>query len=128
MMRAIPVKLLETKTGDLMAYTPDRGDMVWIAFNPQAGHEQAGRRPAVVVSPAAYNSRVGFALLCPITTRIKGYPFEVLLPDGLKINGAVLSDQVKSLDWKIREAEFICRLPAATLDEVLNKLNTLLSL
>ncbi len=127
-MRAIPVKLLETKTGDLMAYTPDRGDMVWIAFNPQAGHEQAGRRPAVVVSPAAYNSRVGFALLCPITTRIKGYPFEVLLPDGLKINGAVLSDQVKSLDWKIREAEFICRLPAATLDEVLNKLNTLLSL
>ena len=69
MMRAIPVKLLETKTGDLMAYTPDRGDMVWIAFNPQAGHEQAGRRPAVVVSPAAYNSRVGFALLCPITTR-----------------------------------------------------------
>ncbi len=128
MMRAIPVKLLETKTGDLMAYTPDRGDMVWIAFNPQAGHEQAGRRPAVVVSPAAYNSRVGLALLCPITTRIKGYPFEVLLPDGLKINGAVLSDQVKSLDWKIREAEFICRLPAATLDEVLNKLNTLLSL
>ena len=82
----------------------------------------------MVVSPAAYNSRVGLALLCPITTRIKGYPFEVLLPDGLKINGAVLSDQVKSLDWKIREAEFICRLPAATLDEVLNKLNTLLSL
>ena len=128
MMRAIPVKLLETKTGDLMAYTPDRGDMVWIAFNPQAGHEQAGRRPALVVSPGAYNSRVGLALLCPITKRIKGYPFEVLLPDGLKINGAVLSDQVKSLDWKIRQAEFICRLPAATLDEVLQKLNTLLGL
>jgi mRNA interferase MazF len=111
-----------------MAYTPDRGDMVWIAFNPQAGHEQAGRRPALVVSPAAYNSRVGLALLCPITTKIKGYPFEVLLPEGLKINGAVLSDQVKSLDWKIRQAEFICRLPAVTLDEVLHKLNTLLGL
>lgn len=128
MMRAIPVKLLETKTGDFMAYIPDRGDMVWIAFNPQAGHEQAGRRTALVVSPAAYNSRVGLALLCPITTRIKGYPFEVLLPKGLKINGAVLSDQVKSLDWKIRQAEFICRLPAVTLNEVLHKLNTLLSL
>ena len=109
-----------------MAYTPDRGDMVWIAFNPQAGHEQAGRRPALVLSPVAYNSRVGLALLCPITTRIKGYPFEVLLPEGLKINGAVLSDQVKSLDWKIRQAEFISRLPTATLDEVLHKLNTLL--
>ena len=127
-MRAIPVKLLETKTGDLMAYTPDRGDMVWLAFNPQAGHEQAGRRPALVVSPAAYNSRVGLALLCPVTTRIKGYPFEVLLPEGLQINGAILSDQVKSLDWKIWQAEFICRLPAATLDEVLHKLNTLLGL
>ncbi len=126
MMPATPVKLSETKTGDLMTYTPDRGDMIWIAFNPQAGHEQAGRRPALVLSPAAYNSRVGLALLCPITTRIKGYPFEVLLPEGLKINGAVLSDQVKSLDWKIRQAEFICRLPEATLDEVLHKLNTLL--
>jgi len=126
MMPATPVKLLETKTGDLMTYIPDRGDMIWIAFNPQAVHEQAGRRPALVLSPAAYNSRVGLALLCPITTRIKGYPFEVLLPEGLKINGAVLSDQVKSLDWKIRQAEFICRLPAATLDEVLHKLNTLL--
>ncbi len=125
-MPATQVKLLETKTGDLMTYIPDRGDMIWIAFNPQAGHEQAGRRPALVLSPVAYNSRVGLALLCPITTRIKGYPFEVLLSEGLKINGAVLSDQVKSLDWKIRQAEFICRLPAATLDEVLHKLNTLL--
>ncbi len=126
MMPATPVKLSETKTGDLMTYTPDRGDMIWIAFNPQAGHEQAGRRPALVLSPVAYNFRVGLALLCPITTRIKGYPFEVLLPEGLKINGAVLTDQVKSLDWKIRQADFICRLPEATLDEVLHKLNTLL--
>jgi mRNA interferase MazF len=128
MRHAIRVKLSEMKTGNRMAYIPDRGDMVWIAFNPQAGHEQSGRRPALVLSPIAYNSRVGLALLCPITTRIKGYPFEVLLPEGLKINGAVLSDQVKSLDWKIREAEFICRLPAAPLDEVLHNLNTLLGL
>ncbi len=127
-MNAIQVKLSETKTGDPMAYTPDRGDMVWFAFNPNAGHEQAGRRPALVLSPVAYNSRVGLAILCPITTRIKGYPFEVLLPEGLKINGALLSDQVKSLDWKIWQAEFICRLPTAILDEVLHKLNTLLGL
>ncbi len=111
-----------------MAYTPDRGDMVWIAFNPQAGHEQAGRRPALVISPAAYNSKVGLALLCPITTRIKGYPFEVQLPEGFKINGAVLSDQIKSLDWKVRQAEFICKLPTAALDEVRQKLNALLCL
>lgn len=111
-----------------MAYTPDRGDMVWIAFNPQAGHEQAGHRPALVLSPAAYNSRVGLALFCPITTRIKGYPFEVLLPEGLKINGAVLSDQIKSLDWRVRQADFICKLPAVALDKVLQKLNALLGL
>ena len=122
----IPVTLQEKRTGNLMAYTPDRGDMVWIAFNPQAGHEQAGRRPALVLSPKAYNSKVGLALLCPITSQIKGYPFEVLLPEGLSINGAILSDQVKSLDWKIRQAEFICPLPAASLDEVLHKLNILL--
>jgi mRNA interferase MazF len=118
----------EKKTGNLMAYTPDRGDVVWIAFNPQAGHEQAGRRPALVLSPKAYNSKVGLALLCPITSQIKGYPFEVLLPEGLSINGAILSDQIKSLDWKIRQAEFICRLPAVALDEVLHKLHTLLGL
>ena len=128
MMHAIQVKLSERKTGDLMAYIPNRGDIIWLAFNPQAGHEQAGRRPALVLSPAAYNSRVGLALLCPVTTRIKGYPFEVLLPEGLKIKGAVLSDQVKSLDWKIRQAELICSLPKAAVDDVLHKLNTLLGL
>ena len=76
-------------------YTPDRGDAIWITFNPQAGHEQAGRRPAVVLSPSAYNGKVGLAILCPITSKIKGYPFEVMLPDNLAITGAVLSDQVK---------------------------------
>ena len=109
-----------------MAYIPNRGDVVWITFNPQAGHEQAGRRPALIISPDSYNGKVGLAILCPITSQIKGYPFEVLIPAGLKINGAILSDQVKSLDWKARQAEFVCKLPSATMNEVLQKLNTLL--
>ena len=109
-----------------MAYIPNRGDVVWITLNPQAGHEQAGRRPALVLSPAAYNGKVGLAILCPITSQNKGYPFEVLIPDGLKISGVILSDQVKSLDWKIREAEYVCKLPEEAMDEVLKKLNTLL--
>lgn len=110
-----------------MAYIPNRGDVVWITFNPQAGHEQAGRRPALVLSPASYNGKVGLAILCPITSHIKGYPFEVLIPTGLKISGAILSDQVKSLDWRVRQAELVCKLPAAIVDEVLQKLNTLLN-
>ena len=114
------------KSGDAMAYIPDRGDIVWITLNPQAGHEQAGRRPALVLSPSAYNGKVGLALLCPVTNQLKGYPFEVVIPDGLKISGAVLSDQVKSLDWKARRAEFVCALPSAALYEVLQKVNTLL--
>ncbi|MCC6300589.1 MAG: endoribonuclease MazF [Anaerolineales bacterium] len=109
-----------------MAYIPNSGDVVWITFNPQAGHEQAGSRPALVLSPAAYNGKVGLAILCPITSQIKGYPFEVLIPDGLKINGAILSDQVKSLDWKIRQAEFVCKIPSATLNEVLQKISALI--
>jgi len=111
-----------------MPYVPERGDAVWITLNPQAGHEQAGRRPAVVLSPAAYNGRVGLAILCPITNQIKGYPFEVVLPAGLAVTGAVLSDQVKNLDWRARTASFICALPTATIAEVLQKLNTLVSL
>ena len=111
-----------------MAYVPDRGDAVWITLNPQAGHEQAGRRPAVILSPAAYNGKVGLAILCPITKQIKGYPFEVVLPTGLAVTGAILSDQVKSLDWQARNARFICALPWATITEVLQKLNTLVSL
>jgi mRNA interferase MazF len=111
-----------------MPYVPERGDAVWITLNPQAGHEQAGRRPAVVLSPAVYNGRVGLAILCPVTNQIKGYPFEVVLPSGLAVSGAVLSDQVKSLDWRARTATFICALPAATISEVLQKLNTLVSL
>jgi len=112
---------------DTMAYVPERGDVVWISLSPQAGHEQAGRRPAVVLSPAAYNGKVGLAILCPITGQIKGYPFEVLIPPGLAVSGAILSDQVKSLDWQARQAEFICALPMVTVAEVLRKLGLLLS-
>jgi mRNA interferase MazF len=107
-------------------HVPDRGDVVWITLNLQAGHEQSGRRPAVVLSPAAYNDKVGLAILCPITSKVKGYPFEVVLPSGLGVSGAILSDQVKSLDWRARQAEVICRLPEATMHEVLQKLGTLL--
>ena len=109
-----------------MAYIPDSGDIVWIMFNPQAGHEQAGHRPALVLSPKAYNGKVGLAILCPITSQVKGYPFEVLIPEGLKISGAILSDQVKSLDWKARQAEFVCKLPPANFNEVAQKLSTLI--
>ena len=109
------------------AYIPERGDAVWITLNPQAGHEQVGRRPAVVLSPAAYNGKVGLALLCPVTNQVKGYPFEVLIPEGLVVSGAILADQVKSLDWRAREAELACRLPAETVREVLQKAGALLS-
>lgn len=108
------------------AYAPQRGDAVWITLNPQAGHEQAGRRPSVILSPRSYNSKTGLAILCPITSQVKGYPFEVLLPEDLPVAGAILSDQVKSLDWRARNAELICTLPDEVMYEVLEKLGTLL--
>lgn len=111
----------------MTGYVPHRGDVVWLTFTPQAGHEQAGRRPAVVLSPQAYNRKVGLAILCPITNQVKGYPFEVPLPADIAVSGVILSDQVKSLDWRARDAQFIARLPAGTLAEVLHKLNTLLA-
>jgi mRNA interferase MazF len=94
------------------AYVPVRGDLVWLEFTPQSGNEQAGRRPALVVSPKSYNQKVGLALFCPITSRIKGYPFEVLLPEGTGVSGVVLSDQLKSLDWRTRKATLIGRASA----------------
>jgi mRNA interferase MazF len=108
-------------------YVPDRGDAIWITLNPQAGHEQSGRRPAIVISPKIYNKKTGLCILCPTTSQIKGYPFEVKIPDGYEINGVILSDQVKSLDWQIRKAEFICKLPEETINEILSKLNTLIN-
>ena len=109
-------------------YVPSRGDAVWISFNPQAGHEQAGRRPALVASPASYNRKVGLALLWPITTQEKGYPFEVPIPGNLKVGGVVLSDQLKSLDWRVRRAQFICHVPPNVVREALQKVGTLLDL
>lgn len=110
------------------AYVPERGDVVWIDFDPQAGREQAGRRPALVLSPSAYNRRVGLALLCPATRQVKGYPFEVRIPEGLKVAGVLLSDQVRSLDWRSRKAELADRAPAGVVREVLLKFATLLPL
>ncbi len=104
---------------------PKRGDVITIDFNPQAGREQAGRRPALVLSPSTYNDKVGLALVCPVTNQIKGYPFEVDIPKGLTVNGVILADHVKSLDWKIRKAKVICQVPESTVEDVLKKLNTL---
>jgi len=91
-------------------YVPDRGDLVWLEFTPQAGSEQRGRRPALVLSPKSYNGKVGLALFCPLTSKVKGYPFEVELPDGYAVTGVVLADQLKSLDWRSRRVKFIERL------------------
>jgi len=122
---------LARREGDLVSPkpqdVPDRGDLIWITLDPQAGHEQQGRRPALVLSPAAYNGRVGLALLCPITNRAKGYPFEVALPNGLPVTGVVLADQVKSLDWGARQCTRIGVLPEHLVNQVLRRLNTLLT-
>lgn len=106
---------------------PHRGDAIWISLDPQAGHEQAGRRPALVLSPVAYNARTGLAVLCPITNQAKGYPFEVAIPQGLGVTGVILSDQVKSLDWRARQAARICVLPDDVVTQVLQRLGTLLT-
>jgi mRNA interferase MazF len=108
-------------------YVPDRGDVVWLQFNPQVGHEQAGRRPALVISPKPYNQKVGLALFCPITSSVKGYPFEVLLPETEEFSGAILSDQIKSLDWRVRQAKRISRAPKDVVSEVLAKIRALLT-
>ena len=100
---------------------------LYLTLNPQSGHEQAGRRPAVVLSPGIYNEKVELAILCPVTNQIKGYPFEVLMPDGLPVSGVILADQIKSLDWRVRDAEWICTLPPQVVVEVLQKVGTLLS-
>ena len=107
-------------------YVPDRGDLVWLTFDPQAGRQQAGRRPALVLSPALYNRRASLALLCPITNQAKGYPFEVALPQGLSISGVVLADHVKSADWAARRAQFAAKAPPKVVAEVTARLRPLL--
>jgi mRNA interferase MazF len=109
-----------------MAYIPDRGDVVWISLDPQAGHEQSGHRPALVLSPASYNGKVGLMLCCPITTQVKSYPFEVVIGDNPKVSGVVLADQVKCLDWKARCAKKKGNVSQSVLDETLNKLKAVI--
>jgi mRNA interferase MazF len=104
---------------------PDVGELVWLSFSPQAGREQAGRRPALVLSPRTYNIKVGLCLVCPVTGQPKGYPWEVALLEGLPVKGIVLSDHVKSADWQARKAVYIGRAPADVLDQVRAKLRPL---
>jgi mRNA interferase MazF len=109
-------------------YVPDAGDLVWLTFDPQAGHEQAGRRPALILSPREYNSKARLALACPITSQKKGYPFEVPVPPGHGIAGVVLADHVKNLDWQAREAAFESKAPPALVADVRERLRPLLGL
>jgi mRNA interferase MazF len=106
---------------------PERGDVVWITLDPQVGHAQAGHRSALVLSPVAYNRQAELALFCPITSRTKGYPFEVAIPAGLPVAGVVLADQVRSMDWRGRRASAFCRLPDSVVEAVLRRLSRLLA-
>jgi mRNA interferase MazF len=106
-------------------YTPNRGDIVWLDFNPQLGHEQKGRRPAIVISHKSYNEKVGLCFFCPITSKEKGYPFEVKI-NGEKINGCVLSDQIKSLDWKVRNIEYIEKVNEKIMNEIVEKIKVII--
>ena len=108
------------------SYVPDRGDIIWLNFVPQSGHEQSGIRPALVISPQNYNRLAGLALVCPITNKVKGYPFEIALPKQGKVSGVILCDQIKSLDWRARRAQFIIKASADIIEDVLAKLSTLL--
>lgn len=107
---------------------PDTGDLIWLSFTPQAGREQAGRRPGLVLSPRAYNAKVGLCLVCPVTQQAKGYAFEVALPVGLPVQGVVLADHLKSADWQKRGSDRIATVPADVLDEVRAKLKPLLGM
>jgi len=106
-------------------YIPDRGDIVWLDFNPQSGHEQRGKRPAIVLSHKLYNEKVGLAVLCPITSKEKGYPFEVRV-DGKKVQGSILSDQIKSLDWQSRNIEFVEKTTLKVVEEVIEHFSVII--
>lgn len=107
-------------------YAPSRGEIAWLEFTPQKGSEQSGHRPALVISPQEYNRKVGLALFCPITTQIKNYPYEVKISEHLKVEGVILCDQIKSLDWRSRKAKRICEVPDDILQEVIAKIKTLI--
>lgn len=109
-----------------LKYIPSRGDIVWLNFEPQTGKGQSGRRPALVLSPLAYNKKVGLAVFCPITSQIKGYPFEVQIEGTLPIHGVILCDQIKNIDWQQRNCEWICRIKDDVIKTVLAKVKTLI--
>jgi mRNA interferase MazF len=122
-MKLTGVKKLEKKNGK---YIPEKGDILWLQFSPQAGHEQAGKRPAICLSPKLYNEKTNLGLFCPITSKRKGYPFEVPLPAEFPVRGVILADQIRNLDWNIRKASFIAKIPENTLKEVLERIQLLL--
>jgi len=110
------------------AYVPDAGDLVWLTFDPQAGHEQRGRRPALILSPRAYNTKARLAIACPVTSQVKGYPFEVPLPPVGRISGVALADHVKNLDWQARRVVFEAKAPSDVVTDVRERLRVLLGL
>lgn len=110
------------------SWVPDRGDLIWLTFVPQAGREQSGRRPALVLSPAIYNGKTNLAVVCPITSHVKGYPFEVSLPSGGPIEGCVLADHIKNVDWSAREVKLIGRVRGDLLTQILDRISALLGL
>ena len=115
------------KSGEPSRYVPNRGDIVKLNFSPHEGHEQAGYRPALILSPARYNQLSSLALMCPITNQSKGFRFEVALVEGMQTTGVILSDQIKSFDWRARQVKFVEKAPDDLVEEVLSKLETLLS-
>ena len=110
------------------AYVPDAGDLVWLTLDPHVGHEQQGRRPALILSPRSYNAKARLAVACPVTSRAKGYPFEVPLPSGSAITGVVLADHVKNLDWEARRVVFAAKADPDVFTDVRERLRVLLGL
>lgn len=108
-------------------YVPKRGDIIWLQFKPQTVREQSGKRPTIVLSHEKFNKVVGLGIFCPITSKVKGYPFEVLLPDKLKVRGVILADQVKSFDWRKRNAEFICKVDDFITTKVVGLINKMIN-
>ena len=108
------------------SYVPERGDIVWLNFTPQTGHEQRGKRPALILSPKIYNEKTSLCICVPITSKIKGYPFEIALTKGLEIQGVILSDQIKNMDFRAREVSFICTAPKSVLAKVQKNVQALL--
>ncbi|MFZ5733462.1 MAG: type II toxin-antitoxin system PemK/MazF family toxin [Pseudomonadota bacterium] len=127
MAKLTPARRSATKSAS-SPYCPDANEFIWLQFNPQAGSEQANRRPALVLSPRAYNAKSGLCVVCPTTNQNKGYPFEVRLPDGFAVSGVILSDQIKNLSWNHRGSTFICPCPQDISADVLAKVRALLGI